>query len=189
MSVEQLRQFLQDLPPGPISEPEPLVEVLASCWREFAGSRDQGMAPWKLSRMEKPSWNPPHLTFKIERHGGLANGGTRAEVQRWALDLDRMAAHCEGGSYRQIRPRARPLNVRPLAQEIAGLILARSEDARLKWKDDRTVRILITETVPAGSDYGQTVKERRKRFRTVLSSLLERDGWRTVRPNVYEKVS
>jgi hypothetical protein len=139
--------------------------------------------------MEKPSWDSPHLTFEIERHGSLVNGGSRAEVQRWALDLDTMTAHCAKVGHRQIRPMQPKLDVRPFANEIVELILARREDGRLKWKDDRIVQVLIGKIIPKSSGYRRTVEDRRESFRTALGKLLERHGWRTDGPSVYKKVS
>ena len=40
----------------------------------------------KLGRMEKVEWQPPYLTFSIERHGATVKGSTRAELQNWQVD-------------------------------------------------------------------------------------------------------
>lgn len=45
-----------------------------------------------LSRMEQIVWEPPVLTFVIARHGGMVLGSTRAELQHWAVDLNKMTA-------------------------------------------------------------------------------------------------
>jgi hypothetical protein len=57
-SLDQIRNYLVDKAPGPISKACTLdVEsLLSSCWDRLAGSRDGGMAADKLSgRVE--AWN------------------------------------------------------------------------------------------------------------------------------------
>ena len=68
---------------------------LAGCWREFTGSASERMHAGKLGRMEAVRWDPPVLSFTIERHGAMSGGSTRAELQQWRIDLDRKTAKCE----------------------------------------------------------------------------------------------
>jgi hypothetical protein len=44
--------------------------------------------------MEDLEWNPPMLSFIIERHGAMVLGSTRAENQRWEIDMNKMEAEC-----------------------------------------------------------------------------------------------
>jgi hypothetical protein len=63
---------------GPISDASELETLLKECWYEFEGADDTKMWPSKLTgRMEDITWDPPILTFKIERHGGTVMGSTR----------------------------------------------------------------------------------------------------------------
>lgn len=74
---------------------------LAGCWHEFARSASKRMHAGKLGRMEAVRWDPPVLSFTIERHGAMSAGSTRAELQQWRIDLDRKTARCERSrSYR-----------------------------------------------------------------------------------------
>jgi hypothetical protein len=71
----------------------------------------------------------------------------------------------------------RRLNVVPLAEEIVRLILERTEDDRLNWNGDSSVRVLIGRILPEGSAVKQTLIGRRKRFRKALMERLEAEGW------------
>ena len=48
---------------------------ISECWDLFGTSDDSSMEAYKLDgRTEGLSWNPPILSFDIERHGGVAKG-------------------------------------------------------------------------------------------------------------------
>lgn len=142
----------------------------------------------KLGRMEGMRWEPPVLNFTIERHGAMIMGSTRAELQRWRVDLDHKTTRCERNrSYRQILPRAGAVRIEPIAREVAESILAGRADERLKWQGEETVRVLMTKIFPHDSGYMQTVTERRKRLRAALQTLLADGGWRETRQDVYSK--
>ena len=135
------------------------------------------MASWKLGRMEGPEWRPPLLTFSIERHGAMVLGGTRADLQRWTVNLDTLTASVEVAGRRQLRPLAPRLNVAPLVAEIVELVAAGVEDDRLGWSTDRqTVRVRISKIIPADG-FQQTVAGRRKRFRDKLTAAMAASGW------------
>ena len=73
-SLDQLQTYLLGKPPGRFSETCTLeVEsLLSSCWDQLAGSRDGGMAAYKLSgRTEGFEWKPPMLTFNMKDTGDL----------------------------------------------------------------------------------------------------------------------
>jgi hypothetical protein len=38
------------------------------------GADETSMEAWKIRRAEDLSWNPPHLSFTIERHGPTVHG-------------------------------------------------------------------------------------------------------------------
>jgi hypothetical protein len=131
-----LRQWLEGHHSGPIAGTTDLERLLATCWHEFSGDHG-GMEGRKLlGRMERVEWNPPILSFNIERHGGTVLGSSRAELQQWTLDIDRRTAACEAVSHGQLRPMQRRLDVVPLAEGVARLILDRRGDERLKWNDE-----------------------------------------------------
>jgi hypothetical protein len=138
--------------------------------------------------MEDVRWDPPVLSFTIERHGGMALGSTRAELQNWRVDLDRKMAVCENRqSYRQKRARADGIRMELIARELADGIVARRSDRRFKWQGTETVRVLIAEIFPSDSGYKQTVTGRRKRLRTLLEPLLREKGWHQVKRDIYTK--
>ena len=143
-----------------------------------------------LGRMEDVTWDPHILTFKIERHGGTVMGSSRAEFQRWKVDVNKMTVGYEISGHRQIHPMVKRLDVRPIAEEIVQLILDKKEDERLKWKQDRvTINIGKIKELEAGSALPQTLAGRRKRFRTVVDELLvEKAGWIKTSPNNYRVI-
>jgi hypothetical protein len=84
----------------------------------------------------------------------------------------------------QVRPKAKAVKTKPLAEAVTTLILERATDARLIWDSDKQVRIAIGEIIPFTVE--QTTSNRRKRFRANLKALLEPHGWRMTRANNFE---
>ena len=155
-----------------------LESLVIDSWDEFSGSSNGGMTVYKLTgRIENLYWEPPILSFIIERHGGLVLGSTRAEKQKWELNLDTRTADFSRDKSRTIKPRQKPLDVKPKAKEIFELIINKKDDECLKWKKDGSVRILINRIYPERSAPKQTVEGRRKRFRVELERLLTAQGW------------
>lgn len=73
-NMDRLRQHLDRLPQGPIAEPREVEDLLRDTWDAFGGD-DGGMHAGKLmGRTENMSWDPPCLTFDIERHGAQCWG-------------------------------------------------------------------------------------------------------------------
>ena len=187
-AVKQLKGHLTELPPGEVAVPGALIALLTGCWHELHGGAVEGMKTSKLARMENVRWDPPILSFQLERHGALALGSTRAELQVWSVDLYTNRATCaKSRSYRQLGPRAERVGAEPIASEIAEAITAGRDDHRLKWGRDGTVRVVLTKVFPYGSGYMQTIAGRRKRLRETLTRLLAERGWREVRRNVYSR--
>jgi hypothetical protein len=115
-----LKKSLFGLAAGEVAEVGPVAALLAGCWHEFAGVDSERMHAGKLGRMETVRWDPPVLSFMIERHGAMGVGSTRAERQDWSIDLDQKTARCERSrSYRQALPRAEAVKIEPIAQELA----------------------------------------------------------------------
>jgi hypothetical protein len=155
------------------------------------------MADYKLRRMEGPSWDPPRLSFKIDRHGGTCMGSSRAEVQSWKVNLDTGTAECDYAGHRQLRKTHPKLEVEPIADGLIELIVAGRSDARLKWLEaGRRVRILIGRVPPETDDRGRplakdTVASRRRRMARALEARLRVVGWTKApgtAPHIYEIV-
>lgn len=189
-AIESLRAYLEGESPGPIRDREELVSVLGPAWPEFDGSDAQGMDSRKLRRMEDPYWDPPRLTFAIERHGAMVAGGSsRAELQTWCVDLESTTAHPVGSRRRQIRSMAPRIDVRALADEVVSLMNAGVDDERLRWSADRTrVTVRIGRVIPPGVK--QTVEDRRRRFRKALCEAAASSGWKPAMgtaPNTFSR--
>lgn len=114
--MNTVREHLMAVPPGAVLDTNGLDRLLTDCWSDLEGSSEGGMEASKLQgRMESIDWQPPLLTFVIERHGGTVCGSTRAELQHWEVDVERMTATIVKTGQRQIAPMARPVSVTPLA--------------------------------------------------------------------------
>jgi hypothetical protein len=178
---------LQNIPSGKIHQTDEIEKLLAQCWRQLGGDY-RGMAGYKLlGRMEDVVWNPPLLTFRIERHGGTALGSVYAELQSWQFDVERgIASYLGELGRRLVGQRDKPLKTAPLANEIAKLILAGQHDPRLKWLQSGGVRVNINKVIPA--TVKQTTTSRRRRFRKDLQEEIGPHGWHMVRMNTFERV-
>jgi hypothetical protein len=133
--------------------------------------------------MEAVHWEPPLLSFTIERHGAMALGSTRAELQRWRVDLRRLQASCiKDRGYRQLRQRAEPVKTEPMAAELVEAISEGRAGDRLKWGHDGTVRVVLTKVFPYGSGYMQTIAGRRNGFARRSPSFWQRAAGATFTP-------
>jgi hypothetical protein len=131
------------------------------------------------SRVESPRWDPPVLEFTIERHGRTVQGSTRAELQRWQLNFDTMAATFVIAGYRVVGETASPLKVDPLAEEVARLAAAGNPDGDLRIKEKPSgIWTVVVGEIP-GLDHGfkQTLASRRKRFRSALLPAMRACGF------------
>ncbi len=182
----KLLEYLNSISPGPIADTATLEDLLANCWDQFLGSDEEGMAGYKLhQRMQDVEWKPPRLCFLIERHGATVLGSSRAERHEWILDIRAKTATYTRTGYKQIRPSDARLDIRPLAEEIVSLILNHSEEDRLKWCDDGSVRVRIGKIIPGDGVPRQTLEGRRKRFREEVDKRLGDAGWDRLGPNHY----
>jgi hypothetical protein len=172
-----LLAYLKKTPEGEIADTAELEELLAECWDEFVGDYG-GMEPYKLfGRMEDVSWSYPILEFVIERHGGTAMGSSRAELQYWTLDVEHKTRSMYIEGYRQVEPRAAPVDVKPIADELVRLITAGSKDPRLQWSAAGHVRILTGKILPTESAVKQTLEGRRRRLNNAIAERLLPLGW------------
>ena len=184
--MQKLLEYLRSIPAGPISDTSDLETLLVNTWDKFDGSDAEGMEGYKLlGRIEKVEWNSPILSFIIGRHGATVHGSTREARHRWEVNVEDMSAICQHAGHKQLRPMQPRLDVKPIAKEIAQLIIKHRQDERLKWNKDGTVRIEIRKILPENSTAKQTLAGRRKRFREAVDNLLNNTGWQKVRANVY----
>jgi hypothetical protein len=143
-----------------------------------------------VGRMEDIRWEPPYLTFQVERHGAFALGSSRGELQSWEINVDEGTANFVEAGYRQVRPMSPRLDVKPLVEEVVALILAGREDERLKWAPDHSrVTVRIGKIIPADGPK-ETTQKRRRRFARRRQERMESEGWRLVSgtsPHPYEK--
>jgi hypothetical protein len=113
-----LKDFLSNLPAGPVQDQRTLEIRLANEWRMLRGSNAEGMHAGKLiGRAENPVWQPPYLTFSLERHGGAAMGSTRAELRHWTIDTTSCTASATRKGYRQKHAIADRVYTGPIAQK------------------------------------------------------------------------
>ncbi len=190
-NISELYTFLEQIKPGPVANnhKEDLESLLMSCWEEFIGSEDSKMEAYKLERMEDPEWEPPILSFTIERHGGAVRGSTRAEKQAWVLDLNERRASNYSVGYKQIKKRAKSWQAKPVGEELAQKIINGDVDSRLEWLGEgkNKVKVLTPSFVP---DYyngpKETTRGRITRFYNVMGNILCPKGWQRSR-NIWSK--
>ena len=159
--MDALRQHLAALEPGPIDKGR-LLEVLVPAWPSLDGGDDSAMHNGKLSRLEEPRWEPPHLYFSIERQGGTVLGSTRAKLQHWVVDITSARAEVRGGSYLQLREAAPRFDVKAAARELASVICTGSDDPRVEQTANGGAKVLINQVLPPA--VRQTTDGRRRRF-------------------------
>jgi hypothetical protein len=175
----RLRSRLESASRGLVSDPRPVVEMLARAWDDLDGSGCGGMASSKLARAEKLLWDPPLLSFVIERHGAMVAGGSsRAEMQRWVVDVEAGSVDVQTAGYRQARSMSPRLDVRPLAARAFEAANAGVDDDALKWwaVDRSKVTILVGKLIPDDGPK-QTLIGRRRRLGDALHDQFTAAGW------------
>jgi hypothetical protein len=187
-TVQTLLNELKNTPPGlvEVAACDKIIDLLTACWSELEGANDTSMEAWKLHRAEGLSWNPPLLSFTIERHAATVLGSSRAELQSWTVNLDLETARCAKESYRQLRPTASRLNVKPIAARVIDAVQqgpAAScdllKDGIVEWNGPNQLSIKHGALIPGG-EYQQTVAGRRRRFRNELERRMRDIGWEFV---------
>ena len=179
------KSFMTRVEPGTVSDEAQVARIqsfLMAHWGEFGGSDRESMEAHKLARMEQVRWDPPILGFVIERHGGTVMDSTRAELQSWAVDLERSEARVGYGGYRELYPRQRPVTRRKMTElvsEIVDLVEKQREDDRVHYYEDGSVHVLISNVI-ADEGPKETVRGRRKRFRKILEELFAEQGYKPV---------
>jgi hypothetical protein len=185
-ALSELRAFLAQQPAGPLVAAG-VLHLLAACWDEIEGGEAEAMRAWKLGRAEQVAWQPPGLSFIIERHGGTARGSTRADLQRWEVDVDRAVAGCETVGRRQVREMATRLNLQGLADEVADALSSGNKHRAIEQLAGGRAKIAIDAVIPS-TGFKQTVESRCQRFTAALRNRLTTRGWREVASNVWERV-
>jgi hypothetical protein len=179
---------LKNIPGGLIGPKmhEEVMKLLACCWPELKGAAGTSMTAEKLHRAEDLSWDPPVLTFTIERHGATVLGSTRAELQEWAIDLKRGTARVSSRGYRQLTSRTKSLDVKPIAAMVCDAVKGgRTSDSELVksgillWKGDNHVSVRHGALIP-NEGFQQATAGRRRRFRHEVTQLMRQIGWELI---------
>jgi hypothetical protein len=187
--LQSLRETLESVSPGQVSPQilDKILGLLAKCWHSFMGSELSAMDAWKLHRAESLSWHPPVVSFIVERHGAIVLGSTRAELQGWQVNLETGTARCESRGYRQLSPKAKSLDVKPIAGCVCAAVMqgpASSCDLVRKgvlvWTGEDELSVQHGVLIPDVS-YPQTVQNRRRRFRKELEDQMNVIGWELVK--------
>lgn len=180
-SIEALRTFLYNLPSDQKTVSDEncntIWSLLGNCWTALEGSDAENTKWNKLYRSESIQWNPPILSFILERHGGLVLGSTRADVHYWNVDVEMGTASIERKGYRQKERTSPRMNTKPIAQEIAKLILNGALDSRLNWDADKEYVILTISKIIPEACYQRTTQGRRDKFKAYLEEILIEHGW------------
>lgn len=182
-----LATYLASLPSGRVEQTDDLAARLADAWSELDGAVEAAMYARKLTRIEEARWQPPILTFSIERHGATVLGSTRAEIQWWQVNIEERTAEIVGSRIRQLGLRAAAWDARPVAAALVDAIVNGHDDDRFTRLADGSVRIVLTTLIPPGGPK-QTLDGRRRRLRRELEKDLARHGWRRDGQTTYRKV-
>ena len=189
--IEELKEYLSDRPAGQMDEDESgdWIGLLVNAWEELTliGYDDSKIDSKKLGEkiLEEPNWEPPVLSFKVERHGARVGGRSKqAEMQQWIIDLDEDTKRFHADGYRLLEPNAKRVDVKPIAEKLASAIINVSDDPDLKWMDDGSVRVLIGDIFP-NEGPSRTWQGRRRRFNEHLLPILEEAGWAYKSSNRY----
>jgi hypothetical protein len=176
--VDRLRAHLATVQPGELADTADLERLLAASWDEFTGD-DGGMAGYKLlGRIEDVTWQPPKLTFTIERHGGTVLGSTRAELQHWEIHVEQKSAVIVKCGHRQLKPMAERIYIKPLVESILAAIRSGIGNELVEKYDDGTFSLNTTLIFPTGSAVKMTLEGRRKRLREAVASVLVKERWK-----------
>ena len=117
------------------------------------------------------AWNPPLLTFELERHGGIGRGSKLAEIQSWKINIVDGTASAVNSVFRQVYAKEPNWKAEPVARELARSIIAEQKtDTRLVWNQNGHVHLAIGKIVPGSNR--QTKAARSRRFWRALTSEL-----------------
>ncbi len=185
--MQELRNYLASLPTGPIAAPSHLKRLLASCWNDFEGSHQENMKAEKLGnrQMEEVEWEPPILSFTIERYRVTLLGSAQTERHRWEVNVGTKEAICYNPGFRRIQPRQPAHNADPIVKEVVRLIRNHQETEWLKWNKDGSVRVVIGKVFPVFTNLNKHLIWQRDRFRAKVDERLTTAGWIKIANNHY----
>ncbi len=191
IALQNLVQHLTTLPAGPISDEGTVLILLYHAWDDLLISNHGGFNKDKhIDRAVNLTWDPPQLTFDIERHGGFVQGSSRADIQSWSVDIQANSATNTSSRSKQMRPASPRMDMAPIVARVLASISEHSDDPWITWLDAEKsrCRLNIAQIVP---DQGpsQTVRERRKRLNGDLEKALSSAGWALVKPNYFGKAA
>lgn len=174
-ALNKLREQLENRPDGPVLWVE-IGALLEQAWPAIHNSGIHQTSPDKLHRAEELRWKRPCLCFKIERHGGTANGSSRAPIHEWCVNMETRWADCANGRYRQLERRASPVFGGRIAEQAVRAIAAGEMIPGVRYLDPDELQVQIGVFIPATACQ-MTIRDRRKKFRQTLIPQLEGLGW------------
>jgi hypothetical protein len=177
--LEELEKILYGLNPGivPMDLKEAILKLLERGWNELDGSLCEGMEPRKVRRAEDPiEWYSPNLYFLLERHGATVLGSTRAEMQRWEINLKDRLAEPEKAGLRQLRKMDSRWPAKTVAEEIARIILNGVPDRRIQKTKNGKIKLISSEVFPPSTNK-MTRQYRSRKFYRELMEILEPYGF------------
>ena len=189
IALQNLNQHLTALPSGPIGDEGTVRSLLYHAWDHLLIGDDGGFKKDNhMHRVVNLVWDPPHLTFDIERHGGLVQGSIRAANQYWRVNVRSHCADHTVFSSKQMRPASPHMDMAPIVARVLASISEHSDDPWITWLDveKSRCRLNIAQIVP---DQGpsQTVRERRKRLNRDLEKALNAADWALEKANYFAK--
>lgn len=187
--IAALRSYLDRLTAGTKIDPTELAPLLADAWDYFEiDGDDGGIGADKLqaNRVEQPEWDGTIVSFLIERHGGTCAGSTRADVQRWEVELDRRTASWLPQSPRQVKPMRAGWDASPVADEIIRMIARKETHPGIRWRGDGTVRLTYIRFLPDDGAPNQTVRDRRKRLIDATVNRARERGWKVTDKVIFD---
>ena len=186
-ATKALHDELLGLPSGPIHDTDRIETLLSNAWGEFYGSDAGGMLAEKIrGRVVDLTWEPPLLSFCIERHGGTVQGSSRAEIQYWVLNMTSLSATYSVASYEQLKPRNPPQDIKPMVATLIEAISNQSEHQWIRWTGQDRFRLLIGNIIPDDAPR-KTIQGRRKRLDEALARALGPLGWESSGTNSFAR--
>lgn len=176
-AVHDLRAFLNTNGPGRVQDKTSLIDLLGAAWPTLSGCDQGSMHARKLARLESPVWDPPRLSFTLERHGGTVLGSTRADPQRWTVDLETRTAESETAGHRQLEPMAERVDLVNMARGIADAADTGKPHSAVEWTDKNHVRVRVGILFPKNGGFRMTQDSRRRTLRRYLAEEFGGRGW------------
>ena len=189
IALQNLNKHLTALPAGPISNEGTVRLLLYDAWDDLLIADDGGFKKDNhIYRVVNLVWDSPCLTFEIERHGGVARGSIRAEIQKWTINVQSHFADYIVSGLKQMRPPNLPVDMAPIVTRVTSSISDQSDDPWITWLDQERSRcrlnipLIIPDQGPS-----QAVRESRKRLNEDLAQTLAPSGWALEKANYFAK--